>query len=712
MLLSVIHKNITLTSGGAVFAGSVSGTSGSDNGTTSNARFSSPSGIVFDGDCNFYISDTGNHTIRKVTRFGVVTTHFGTAGESGNTLTKLNSPRGLALDAGSNLYIADFSNNRVLRLANGASTATNLGSVKFPDEIAVNSDGTQAVFKSSLTTGANLIQYRNGVIEGVISTVFNDKPYNIASVTCSPNGTFYYCARDGQYNNQIGVYKMTVQPPNNYQLNVTATGMYQAIGLTNKAAIYFDESPTGTGVTVGSKFILSGFDSPAGLNGYSANVEAVYGVVPPGGFNATSGILTFAYTGSNYITGIPDVGFVKHSQCNFPNKYKVLAIGWDDLPQINTSNAPSPDEELRMNFYLSDRSYAFPSIQPNTGVTVTTIESGTTSFEGFTGEFAYWNDITVSGLSIYDFDVLGVTFGGTGNLSFTNNLTSGSFESYSPVGGYIFGPNVKPGTVIVEYTHGTLEPGPPGIIRTNQEWAYVTPQADVAITLSENTTDTKTFSIPNNKIISPGMRIKGSSADGITIVSVSYNFPSVITGTIKTDYPFDTIPQTVIISDGRGGEETVTINNSFTLDASYRFGPWTLGSSRVVRAVFTREDFPESTGANRKCTLTSIANNPTAVFVNNSLYGTYIDNMQFSKTDSTILYASLQAFDGVAKYRVAEPIGPVDFVTGNVDSITSVDSNLEIIKPSRFAILPNSTELIAFVPEANSNHIKIYENEF
>lgn len=709
MLLSVIHKNTTLTSGGAVFAGSVSGTSGSDDGTTSNARFSSPSGMVFDGDCNFYISDTGNHTIRKVTRFGVVTTHFGTAGESGNTLTTLNSPRGLALDAGSNLYIADFSNNRVLRLANGASTATNLGFVKFPDEIAVNSDGTQAVFKSNVTTGANLIQYRNGVIEGVISTVFNNKPYNIASVTCSPNGTFYYCSRDGQYNNQIGVYKMTAQPPNNFELNVTDTGMYQHIGLSNKAAIFFDRDPVGTGATVGSKFILSGFDSPAGLNGFSANVEGVYPIQAYAGAPVTGGILTFAYTGSNYVTGIPDVGFVKHSQCNSSSKYKVLAIGWDDLPQINTSNAPSPDVELRMNFYVIDRSYAFPSIQPFSGVTVTTIETGITSFEGFTGEFAVWNDITVPGLSIYDYNFGQPTFGGTGNLSFINNLTSELFLDYPPTGGYIFGPNVKPGTVITEYTHGT-----PGIIRTNQEWAYVTPQADVAITLSQNTTDTKTFSVPANTTVAPGMRIKGSSADGITIVSVSYNFPSVITGTIKTDYPFDTIPQTITISDGKGGEETVTINNSFTLDASYRFGPWTLGSSRVVRAVFTREDFPGSTGANRKCTLTSIANNPSAVFLNNSLYGTYIDNMQFSKTDSTILYASLQAFDGIAKYRVAEfnGIGFPDFVTGNVDSITSVDSNLEIIKPSRFAILPNSTELIAFVPEANSNHIKIYENEF
>jgi hypothetical protein len=717
MLLSVIHKNTTLTSGGAVFAGSVSGTSGSDDGTGSNARFSSPSGIVADGDGNFYVSDSANHTIRKVTRFGVVTTHFGTAGTSGNTLTTLNSPRGLALDSGSNLYIADYSNNRVLRLANGAATATNLGLVKFPDEIAVNSDGTQAVFKSALSTGANLIQYRNGVIEGVINTVFNEKPYNIASVACAPNGNFYYCSKDGQFTNQIGVYKMTQQPANNRELTVTATGVYQPYGCNATSGIFIDVDPTlAPVVAVGSKFILSGFDTPAGLNGFSANVTGKYSVINYDSNSvriADTGILTFDYTGSNYPVGIPDIGFVKHSQCNSGYKYRVLAIGWDKLA-APFSNAPSPEEVLRMNFYVRNRTYSFPSIQPNTGVYLTTIETGTTSFEGFTGEFTSWNSLTASGLQIYDYPAGSeVVFGGTGNLSFVNNMTAANFEQNSPEGGYIFGPNIKSGTVVTQYTHGT-----PGIIRTNQQWAYMSPaQADVAIALSPNDTDTKTFTVPVNTKVLPGMRIKGSSADGVTILSVSFDFPSVRTGTIKTEYPFDTVPVTTTetIIDPRSGEETTittTTNNSFTLDASYEFGAWTGGSSRVVQAIFTKEDFPGSTGANRKCTLTSIQNNPTGVYINGGLYGTYIDNMHFSRTDNSILYASFQGYDGIARYNVVEPIGPLDFYTGNVDSITTVDSNVEIPKPSKFTVSPTSSELIGLVPEAGSNHIKIYENEY
>ena len=716
MLPSIIHKNNTLTSGGAVFVGSASGTeSGSVDGTGSNARFSSPTGIVSDVDGNFYVSDSANHTIRKVTKLGVVTTHFGTVGESGSTLTTLNSPRGLALDSDNNLFIADYSNNRILRLADGASTATNLGLVKLPDEIAVNSNGTRGVFRSSLSTGANLIQYRDGVIEGPINTVFNNKPYNIASVACTPNGKFYYCSKDGQFSNQIGIYKMTLQPPNNRIFNVTSTGTYSDASGVSRPAIYVDEDPVLAGVAVGAKFYLSGFDTPVGLNGYSENLAEVITIAG----SPSTGVLTFPYTGSNYVLGTPDVGFVKHSQCNSQNKYKVLAIGWDKLPLVgNESNAPSPEQELRMNFYLKNRTYSFPSIQPNTGVTTTIIETGTTSFEGFTGEFTPWNNITVSGLYIYDYSAGGeVVFGGSGNFSFINNLTAANFDTISPLGGYIFGPNIKPGTVITQYTHGT-----PGIIRTNNQWAFMSPaQADVAITLSQNTTDTKTFTVPANTKVFPGMRIKGSSADGVTILSVSFNLPSVITGTIKTDYPFDTVQVTTTTTtteiDPRTGQEittttTTTTNNSFTLDASYEFGPWTLGSSRVVKAVFTYETFPGSTGANRKCTITSIANNPTAVSVNGSLYGTYIDNMQFSRTDSNTLYASFQAFDGITRYTVQEAIGPIDFITGNVDSIGPTDSNVEIPKPSKFAILPNSSELIALVPEATSNHIKIFENVY
>ena len=47
---------------------------GSADGTGSNARFSSPRGVVVDAAGDVYVADTFNNTIRKVTPVGVVKT--------------------------------------------------------------------------------------------------------------------------------------------------------------------------------------------------------------------------------------------------------------------------------------------------------------------------------------------------------------------------------------------------------------------------------------------------------------------------------------------------------------------------------------------------------------------------------------------------------------------------------------------------------------
>lgn len=99
------------------------GISGSADGSGQSAQFNSPGGITID-NTTLYISDTLNHTIRKISlSTNQVTTLAGTAGSSGklgnNILigasARFDHPMGLASD-GTNLYIANNGSNIISKI--------------------------------------------------------------------------------------------------------------------------------------------------------------------------------------------------------------------------------------------------------------------------------------------------------------------------------------------------------------------------------------------------------------------------------------------------------------------------------------------------------------------------------------------------------------------------------------------------------------------
>ncbi len=131
----VIRK---ITPAGAVttFAGSP-GQAGTADGNAATARFNSPAGIALDALDTLYVADAGNHTIRKITSAGVVTTIAGLAGTAGSadgsgTAARFSTPVDLAVDpvtnGGSTLLVADFGNHTIRRVTNTGAVTTLAGS--------------------------------------------------------------------------------------------------------------------------------------------------------------------------------------------------------------------------------------------------------------------------------------------------------------------------------------------------------------------------------------------------------------------------------------------------------------------------------------------------------------------------------------------------------------------------------------------------------
>jgi len=114
----------------STFAGQA-GTPGSSDGSGA-ARFDTPTGIALAPNGDLYISDTGNHTIRRVTPVGAVTTFAGMAGQSGftdgvGTTARFNSPLGLAVAADRTIIVADSGNHLVRAIAPNRTVTTLAG---------------------------------------------------------------------------------------------------------------------------------------------------------------------------------------------------------------------------------------------------------------------------------------------------------------------------------------------------------------------------------------------------------------------------------------------------------------------------------------------------------------------------------------------------------------------------------------------------------
>ncbi|MEY4093564.1 MAG: hypothetical protein RLZZ53_763, partial [Acidobacteriota bacterium] len=142
-----------ITSSGVVttLAGT-GGTEGATNGTGAQARFNEPFGVAVDDAGNLYVADASNNAIRKITAAGVVTTFAGggAAGidDGSGTSARFDEPRGICIDSTGTLYVADYDNHTIRKITSAGVVTTIAGRADVPG--SADGQGTAATFRGPM----------------------------------------------------------------------------------------------------------------------------------------------------------------------------------------------------------------------------------------------------------------------------------------------------------------------------------------------------------------------------------------------------------------------------------------------------------------------------------------------------------------------------------------------------------------------------------
>jgi len=148
-------------------------------------------GIGNDGAGNIYVADTGNNTIRKISSAGVVTTIAGTPGVIGSAdnnnglLATFNKPYGVASDSSGNLYVADSYNHTIRKISPTGVVTTLAGSpgvigqtdaigsaarFQYPTSLTIDSTATNLYVADSSNTDIRQVRISDGNVTTIAGT--------------------------------------------------------------------------------------------------------------------------------------------------------------------------------------------------------------------------------------------------------------------------------------------------------------------------------------------------------------------------------------------------------------------------------------------------------------------------------------------------------------------------------------------------------------
>src|SRR5581483_5561105 len=128
----IVNQRIRRISGDGT-ASTLAGTgdTGADNGPAGTARFAQPYGVAVDKDGNVYVADYGNFLLRKISPKGEVSTLAGSGqhgfanGEAFDA--KFGRLTSVAVDKDGNVYVADTENHSIRKVTPSGSVSTLAG---------------------------------------------------------------------------------------------------------------------------------------------------------------------------------------------------------------------------------------------------------------------------------------------------------------------------------------------------------------------------------------------------------------------------------------------------------------------------------------------------------------------------------------------------------------------------------------------------------